>query len=148
MNILTTKFNLKHNALEIYVAGCGRSPHCEGCHNPESWDFSKGIDLKDIKKQIKNKIEMFNQNINCFWILGGEPLDNPDINKLVNLLEEYNKEMWLFTSYELNEIGDIKEDFNYIKTGRYKSNETGDNIQYGLNLASKNQMIYKRGKNY
>ena len=27
----------------IYCSGCEN--HCEGCHNPESWDFSAGEEI-------------------------------------------------------------------------------------------------------
>ena len=57
--------------VSIFVQGCNR--HCDGCFNPETWDFDKGkLFTKNIEEQFinlgKNKI------ISGFSILGGEPL--------------------------------------------------------------------------
>ena len=44
--------------LTFFVQGCPH--HCEGCHNPESWDFDLG-EVYDINYfyKIKRKIVMF-----------------------------------------------------------------------------------------
>ena len=64
MNILGTQYTLKHKAFEIYVAGCNGSPHCKGCHNPESWDFNLGDRMDDkyllfLKSKIQT-LDMWN----------------------------------------------------------------------------------------
>ena len=60
MRILSTQYTLANKSLEIYISGCMASPHCEGCHNPESWDFDLG-EVYDINYfyKIKRKIEEF-----------------------------------------------------------------------------------------
>ena len=149
MRVLGTEFNLKQNALEIYVSGCSRNPHCEDCHNPESWDYSNGELFSNLKFKLKNKITRYNDNIKKFWILGGEPLDNPDLTELVKFLKKFDKELWLFTSYKLQKTRNISRYFDYIKTGRYiKDLGTEDNIQYGVKLTTSNQNIYKKDKDY
>ena len=84
MNILGTSYTLQYNSLDIYLAGCSGSPHCVGCHNPESWDFDKGTpyDL-DYFTTIKEKVETFDSLINNIMIFGGEPLDQ----KLLDFLD-------------------------------------------------------------
>jgi anaerobic ribonucleoside-triphosphate reductase activating protein len=147
MNILYVDFTLKHKSLDIYTAGCKGLPHCKNCHNPESWSFDQGDKFNDkIKIKIKNYIEDFNI-IENIMIFGGEPLDN-DITELLdffNFLKTFDKQIWLFTHYELNEINDeIKNKCNYIKTGRYIPELSIDNnLQYGIKLATSNQQIFK-----
>ena len=57
----------------IFVQGCHH--HCDGCHNPETWDFNGGIEIdknvlidKIIDSISKNNIQ---RNLS---ISGGEPL--------------------------------------------------------------------------
>ena len=59
-------------SVTFFTQGC---PHrCEGCHNPETWDFNGGEEftpqvLEDIYEALgANKIER------NFCIMGGEPL--------------------------------------------------------------------------
>ena len=148
MNILGTQFTLEHNSLDIYLAGCNGSPHCIGCHNPESWDFTKGV-IYDLsyKQQIKDKVVMFNNMVKNIMIFGGEPLDqnHGELFSLLNDLKELNKNIWLFTRYDLAEIPmEIVSLCNYIKTGRYLPDlKCDDNIQYRIKLATSNQKIIK-----
>lgn len=153
MNILGTQYTLKHKAFEIYVAGCNGSPHCKGCHNPESWDFNRGEVLNNnYLTYMKNKIKSFDEMIDNIMIFGGEPLDQNMI-ELVNLLDwlhQFGKNIWIFTRYNLNEIPlIIKEHCDYLKCGRYEPEKcTDSNIQYGITLATSNQNIYKKGLDY
>ncbi|MCX7648913.1 MAG: 4Fe-4S cluster-binding domain-containing protein, partial [Elusimicrobiales bacterium] len=136
MRILGTQYSLNTKSFEIYIAGCSGNPHCEGCHNPESWNFNNGnpYNLKYFLN-IKEKIELFDTLIENIMIFGGEPLDQ-DKNELINFLKDLkflNKKIWLFTRYELEEVPlEIKDLCDYIKTGRYiKELTTNDNIQFG-----------------
>ena len=146
MNILGTSYTLKHNSLDIYIAGCSGSPHCVGCHNPESWDFTKGIKYDyDYYIGIKTKAEIFDSLITNIMIFGGEPLDQNLWNLLDFLtdLKTLNKKIWLFTRYDIDEIPvSIQELCSYIKTGRYiEELKTDNNIQYGIKLSTSNQKI-------
>ena len=151
MNILSTQYSINNKAFEIYLAGCSGIPKCVGCHNPESWCFRQGNNYIDEMDKIMDKIIQFSDMIDNIFILGGEPLDQ-DRNDLLGMLttiNTLNKSMWLFTRYELIDIDcDIKNQFDYIKTGRYdKSLECGDNIYFGVKLASSNQKIIKTNRN-
>jgi len=84
MNVLTTQFSLETRSLDIYLAGC-RGPHCENCHNPESWDFNKGIPWRDALVDINRKINFFPDLIENIMIFGGEPFDQ-DHEKLETFL--------------------------------------------------------------
>ena len=148
MNILYTDFTLKNKSLDIYVAGCNGNPHCMDCHNPESWDFNQGVEYNNkYLSYLKNRIKDFNILIDNIMIMGGEPLDQ-NYNELIKMLldfKQFNKDIWLFTRYEIEEISDdIVECCNYIKTGKYIPElKTDDNIQFNIRLASSNQRIYK-----
>ena len=153
MNILGTQYTLKHRAFEIYVAGCKGSPHCKGCHNPESWDFNRGDTMDDTYLlSIRNKIQSFDKLIENIMIFGGEPLDQ-DINEIVRLLNwlrQFNKKIWIFTRYDLQSIPQIiKDHCDYLKCGRYEEQlSTDNNVQHGITLATSNQHIYKKGEDY
>ncbi len=148
MNILFTDFTLQNKSLDIYVAGCNGSPKCTDCHNPESWDFNQGAEYNHkYLSYLKNRFKDFDYFIDNIMIMGGEPLDQ-DHDELLNMLvdlKQFNKNIWLFTRYEINQVSDdIIECCNYIKTGRYIPDlKVDDNIQEGIQLATSNQRIYK-----
>ncbi len=152
MNILSTSYTLKYKSFDIYLAGCKGNPHCEGCQNPESWNFNQGTYYKEMLDNIKTKINDFGNMIENIMIFGGEPLDQPinQLTKFLIFLKQFNKNIWLFTRYEFKDISDIIKVYcDYIKCGRYiKDLKTDDNIQYGIKLATSNQKIYKRGVDY
>ena len=85
-------------------------------------------------------------------IFGGEPLDQPvgELIEMLDYLTKANKPIWLFTRYKIEYIPeDINKYCDYIKCGNYiEELTTGDNIQYGIKLATSNQHIYKKGKDY
>ena len=58
--------------VSFWTQGC---PHkCVGCHNPETWDCDKGLELpNDIRGQIIKAISANGLTRN-FSVLGGEPL--------------------------------------------------------------------------
>lgn len=126
--------------------GCGH--RCsEKCHNKELWDFNIGETYDyDFFKRMKEKIKEFNDIIDKITIFGGEPLDQ-DLGELEKFLKEMktlNKEIWLFTSYELDDIPiKIKILCDYIKTGIYDDNLKCETESYGYILASSNQRIHK-----
>lgn len=151
MNIISTQYTASRRTLEVYVAGC-KGPHCKGCHNAESWDFTVGKPCDEFFfSNMDKKIWLFNNIIRDIAVLGGEPLDQ-DINKLEGLLcylASYDKDIWLFTRYDIEEVPvQILPYLDYIKTGRYIPElATDDNIQYGIKLATSNQKIYSRKDN-
>lgn len=147
MNILSVDYSLKYMSLDIYVSGC-MGPHCEGCHNRETWDFDKGVPYKTSYGVIENKIKNFQLLIKNIMIFGGEPLDQ-DSQEFLNFLmflTKFSLPIWVFTRYDISEIPDnIKGVVDYIKTGRYIPELTCEEyVQYGIELATSNQKIYKK----
>ncbi len=156
MNILATQYTLKNKSFEIYISGCrgNNGVHCKECHNPLSWDFDNGDPLDDdYIHHIKDKIREFDALVENIWILGGEPLDNdiPTLKWLIAELKPLNKAIWLFTRYPFETVRDMLDvnALDYIKCGEYiQELKTDNNIQYGVQLATSNQCIYKRGVDY
>lgn len=148
MKIVATQYNLEHRALEIYVSGCIN--HCPGCHNPELQSFDIGTPYVYGLLSINVKLVDFYDIIDNIWILGGEPLDQNlcHLAELVKAVSIFNKKIWLFTGYPLDEAldriwgCDIEEYIDYIKYGFYDETElTEENICFGIKLASGNQGI-------
>ena len=151
MNIISTEYILNTKSLEIFVSGC-KSPHCKGCCNPELWEFGSENNYLEKFEEIKTKVKDYYILIDNIILVGGCPLDQ-DHKELVDLLEKLNtlnKKIFVFTKYELGDIPyTIRRLCDYIKCGRYTpSLKTEDNIQYGIKLATSNQIIYKKNKDY
>lgn len=153
MNILGTQYTLNNKAYEIYLAGCAGNPHCEGCHNPESWDFDAGIPFAEHASIIWRAIESFDKLVTNIMILGGEPLDQDpdDLWQLVSWLMLTKKALWIFTRYEPHEIPKAHQKTlwacTFIKCGRYiPSLACDNNIQHGIKLATSNQRIYTQSE--
>jgi anaerobic ribonucleoside-triphosphate reductase activating protein len=153
MKIASTQYTLQNKAFEVYFSGCGRKPKCKNCCNKEIQSFDAGKEWDEsYLSEMKNKIIRFSPLIDNIMIFGGEPLDqkHDEFIDFLNNISELNKKIWVFTSYELNEVPvDILNKIDYIKTGRYiEEMKSSDNDQYGIFLATTNQNIYKKGKDF
>jgi organic radical activating enzyme len=152
INIAATQYSINNQSFEIYLAGCSANPHCEGCHNPELWDFNVG-NVYDInyKEKILQKVKDFGSIIQHIWILGGEPLDQniDELEKLISDMKLTGKSIWLFTRNDIDRVPEnIKKQVDYIKTGRYLPKKINEHVEYGVTLITENQHILKRGKDY
>jgi anaerobic ribonucleoside-triphosphate reductase activating protein len=147
-NIIFPSYNSSDGlSVDLFLAGCARKPKCKNCQNPDLWDFDNGEEysFKSLSEWLVMKSDYYDNIV----ILGGEPVDHDDLSDL--LIRIYHiKPIWLYSSYELNEIpNEIKQYCDYIKTGRYVEElKTGTNFHYGINLISGNQQIYKKGLDY
>ncbi len=82
----------------IYFAGCAH--HCEGCHNPQSWDFGGGEDmtLEEIMRIIEE--EDFDVTLS-----GGDPLYHPEfVADLIDRINLLGHNVWVYTGYTWEEI--------------------------------------------
>lgn len=96
--------------VSLFVSGCNNE--CEGCFNPELWDFEAGKPYTD--ETAIGLLEMLNdENIAGISILGGDPIwqDDEGIRALrtlflgVKLL--YGKDIWLWTGYTWEDLMDM-----------------------------------------
>ena len=94
-------------SVTLFTQGCPH--HCEGCHNPETWDFNGG---KEFTSEILNNIVAGltkNGIKRSFCIMGGEPLCEQ--NTLLTLMTiQYVKQrlpevkIYLWTGYYYEEL--------------------------------------------
>lgn len=83
----------------IYFAGC--SHHCEGCHNPQSWDMDGGTEMtvEEIMERIKE--EEFNVTFS-----GGDPLfqDSDELASLAHRINEEGYSLWCYTGFTIEHL--------------------------------------------
>ena len=82
----------------IYLSGC--SHHCQGCHNPQSWDPMQGEDY--TLQQIMEIVEEEDFDVT---ITGGDPLFNPSgLKILIHAIKKNRRNVWVYTGYTWEEI--------------------------------------------
>lgn len=82
----------------IYVAGCRHC--CQGCHNPESWDFNAGNEMtfKEIMDVVRE--EDFDVTFS-----GGDPMYHPvEIMELSRMIHDSGHSVWLYTGFTWEEL--------------------------------------------
>ena len=82
----------------IFLQGCAH--HCPGCQNPDTWDFSGGVEMsvEDIAADIKK-----HRMIDGITLSGGDPFyQQSECLKLLDLLPGMN--VWIYTGFEWSEI--------------------------------------------
>ena len=91
----------------LWVAGC--SHHCRGCHNPESWDYNQGKSLREVRKDLFDKLDK--SYIQGLTLSGGDPLaqSRKSLLELYFLLRRIkkkfpNKDIWIYSGYTHEEI--------------------------------------------
>jgi len=84
----------------IYAAGC--SQQCPGCHNPESWDISRGIKVStdDLLKKI------LADNFANVTFSGGDPLFQPEgfTELAMGIKARSKKSIWCYTGFKFESI--------------------------------------------
>ena len=98
----------------LWVSGC--KVHCNGCQNPESWDFCAG---KLFDEDAKNELfdALSKPYIRGITISGGNPLDMPqDMFLLILEIKSkfQNKDIWLYSGYTYDEIRKSTQKFQVI----------------------------------
>ena len=84
----------------VFSQGCPH--HCEGCHNPETWDFGCGTQVP-----VAAIVEIVRSNPLCRGVTfsGGEPFAQPEgFSKLARLLKEKGYEVASYTGYTFDEL--------------------------------------------
>lgn len=82
----------------IYFAGC--SHHCEGCHNPGSWDADGGKPMS-----VEQLMEVIDDNEMDVTFSGGDPLMQIDaLFPLARRVKERGYNLWVYTGYTIEEI--------------------------------------------
>lgn len=140
--------------VSVYLSGCPL--HCEECHNPESWNFDAGELL--YGKQIDEIAKLgASEYISGLSILGGEPMAIQNVAATLQLIDQFklinkNKDIWLWTGYEWDELmlfaegheiyEKVLSKIDVIVVGRFKLDER-DITKENLWRGSRNQRIIK-----
>ena len=90
----------------LFVSGC--THHCKNCFNPETWDFNYG---KPFDESTENElIEALRPSyIKGLTLLGGEPMEPRNQQRLLPLLKRVRKEfgntknIWSYTGFVLDQ---------------------------------------------
>lgn len=93
----------------IYFAGCRH--HCEGCHNPQSWDFNAGspTSLAELLSIIED--EDFDVTLS-----GGDPLYFPEfVAELVEGIRRLGHTTWIYTGFTWEEIAADDRLYNAVR---------------------------------
>lgn len=120
----------------VFAQGCRH--HCDGCQNPETWDFDGGfeISVEEIVSQFKKR-----RLLDGITLSGGDPFfQQEECVKLIKLLEPVN--VWIYTGFEYEEIKDteLAKLADVIVTGRFIKELACEGKMYG----SENQKIIRR----
>ena len=84
----------------IFSQGCPH--HCEGCHNPETWDFGCGTDMDE-----ETLVEIVRSNPLCRGVTfsGGEPFAQAaGFARLAQLLKKAGYEVASYSGYTFEEL--------------------------------------------
>lgn len=84
----------------VFCQGCPH--HCEGCHNPETWDFSCGTPMEE-----ERILEIVRSNPLCRGVTfsGGEPFAQAEgFAKLASLLKNAGYEVASYTGYTFEQL--------------------------------------------
>lgn len=96
--------------VSFFVQGCPL--HCEGCHNPQTWDFNGGKEFTpDTLSEIYAALTA-NGVHRDFCVMGGEPFaqENQFLTYLVvnSVKQKFpNVKVWVWTGYKLEQLKSI-----------------------------------------
>ncbi|MCD8335446.1 MAG: anaerobic ribonucleoside-triphosphate reductase activating protein [Clostridiales bacterium] len=87
--------------VSLFVSGC--THHCEGCFNPETWDFHYGQPYTaETEREILDACDK--PYIRGLSLLGGEPFEPANQKALLPLLRRFrerfpDKTVWCYSGY-------------------------------------------------
>ncbi|MBR6516738.1 MAG: anaerobic ribonucleoside-triphosphate reductase activating protein [Bacilli bacterium] len=153
MRYNTIKFNDCVNgeglSVSLWVQGCPH--HCEGCHNPETWNYIDGfLYTPEVEQNILNYLNAYGVKRNLS-ILGGEPLMAQNIENLYNLVTKAKRQnpeikiiIWTgFTIEQLKSLEDpllfaLLDSIDYLIDGKFELAERNITLKW---RGSPNQRI-------
>lgn len=94
----------------FFTQGC--PIRCEGCHNPQTWDFNGGKEFTPETLEEIYAALTANNIQRKFCVMGGEPLceENQFLTYLVvnSVKQKFpNIEIWLWTGYNLADLPEV-----------------------------------------
>lgn len=94
----------------LWVSGCNH--HCNGCHNPQTWDVNSG-QLFDDSARRKLMLALSKVWCNGLTFSGGDPLHPQNRDTVTEIAKEVkdrfpDKDIWLYTGYTFEEVKDLE----------------------------------------
>ena len=73
--------------MTVFFQGCPH--HCEGCHNPETWDY----DAECMEMSVAEVLKLFDGDsiLTGLTLSGGEPLSPRNFEEIFELVQEMKK---------------------------------------------------------
>lgn len=121
----------------VFVQGCPH--HCEGCHNPDTWEFrdNKLIEIDTIVDALKD--DFLCQGIT---FSGGEPfMQATDLIKLADKIHNLGKDVWCYTGFTIEQLLEFSDD------KRELLNHIDVLVDGKFELAERNTFLHFRGSN-
>lgn len=116
----------------LFVSGCPH--HCEGCHNPQSWDYAAGRETT-LGEVYNNLCKSFITNVT---FSGGEPFEQCDalISLAGAIKENTDKTIWIYSGYTFENIAfdsqkrRLLEMCDVLVDGKYEKDNTELNMRF------------------
>ena len=92
--------------VSLFVSGC--THRCEGCFNPETWDFDYGSPFGEAEADRILGL-LAPEHIRGLSLLGGEPFEPANQGPVLELVERVRKELpgktvWCYSGYRFEEL--------------------------------------------
>lgn len=147
--------NGQNICVSLWVQGCPF--HCEGCHNPQTWDFNGGYEDKEILDKIFKALTANNIKRN-FSVLGGEPLCQSNRKEVAEIIAKVREsfpeiKIYIWTGYTLEELQkendssliSILNNIDVLIDGRFEIDKRDITLPL---RGSRNQRILYRGTDF
>lgn len=72
----------------LWLSGCNH--HCKGCQNPQTWDINSGIPFDEkVKEELFRELDK--DYISGLTLSGGDPLNEANLDDVLDIVTEFNK---------------------------------------------------------
>ena len=120
----------------VFLQGCNH--HCQGCQNPETWNFDGGTEIsaKEIAEDFRKR-----KLLDGITLSGGDPFfQQKACVELIDLLDGVN--VWIYTGFEYDEISEteLAKKADVLVVGKFVEELKCDGQYFG----SSNQKIIRR----
>lgn len=109
---ITTDDMLNGSGLRVVLWTSGCEHHCNGCHNPQTWDKDSGIKFdSNAWNEVLTLLEK--PYISGITYSGGDPLfptNRSIITSMAKTIHQFypDKTQWLYTGYKYEDIKDLE----------------------------------------